>query len=240
MKADPTDLTKLLDLQGLDISIAQLKTKAAGLPVHQTIATLMKQRAEASDNLIAAKTELSDATAAAERAEADVVPVRERLDRNQARVDAGQMDSKALSSAIDEIEHLKQRIADLEDAQLETMEAVELASAQVGELTQTAHEIEQDLRQQVSARDAEVAELAEQAKGLAQARDDQAGQIPAALLALYEKIRARSNGVGVVRFEGRRCLGCGLEATVADYNAYVAAPADEVIRCAECDRILVR
>jgi len=240
MKADPTDLTKLLDLQGLDTAIAQAKAKAAGLEVHQIIAACMKQRAAAADNLVAAKTALSDATAAADRAEADVTPVRERLARNQARVDAGQMDAKALSSAIDEIAHLKQRVSDLEDAELEAMEAVEMANAQLGEIAEQADQIDQELRRQVDARDATVAELAAEAKALAEARAEEASQIAPDLLALYDKIRARSNGIGIARFEGRRCLGCGLQATVTDQEAYLAAPADQVLRCAECDRILVR
>jgi predicted nucleic acid-binding Zn-ribbon protein len=40
--------------------------------------------------------------------------------------------------------------------------------------------------------------------------------------------------------KGRRCTGCGLEANPSDYEHYLAAAADEVLRCEECDRILVR
>ena len=240
MKADPTDLTRLLDLQALDTALEQVKRKASALPVHQTIAGLMAKRAEAADELIAAKTALSDCEAAAVRAESEVVPVRERLARNQARVDAGAMDAKALSNALDEIEHLKQRVSDLEDAQLEAMDAQERASSHVGELSQDLERIEKELRAQVGARDAEVADLAAEAKSLSEARDEKAREIDPALVGLYDKIRARAGGVGVARFERGRCMGCALQATVADANAYMAAPSDEVIRCAECDRILVR
>jgi len=240
MKADPADLAKLLDVQGLDTALEQAKHKAAGLPVHQAIAALLQQRNEAMDNLIAAKTQLSDVTAAAGRAEADVVPVQERLKRNQARVDAGEMDAKALSSALDEIAHLKQRVSDLEDVELEALDRVDQAKATVAELTQTAAAIDQDLRTQVAARDAAVAELAAQAEQLTQERAQLANALPADLLGLYEKIRGRGNGVGVARLEGRRCAGCGLEATVTDHNRYTTAAPDDLIRCAECDRILVR
>jgi len=240
MKADPTEITRLLDLQGLDTAIEQAKRKASSLAVHQTIAAAMARRAEASDELIAAKTELSDITVQVQRSEAEVTPVRERLTRNQARVDAGEMDPKALSTALAEIEHLKQRISDLEDAQLEAMDAQDRATSHVGELTDTLDQIEKDLRSQVSARDAEVADLAAEAKSLSEARADTASQISAPLLALYEKIRVRANGVGVARFEKGRCSGCGLQATVSDSTAYMAAPPDEVIRCTECDRILIR
>ena len=240
MKADPTDLTRLLDLQSLDTALAQVKHKASTLPVHQTIAVLMQKRADAADELIAAKTALSDSEAAAVRAEEEVVPVRERLARNQARVDAGAMDPKALSNALDEIEHLKQRVSDLEDAQLEAMDAQERAASHVGELSQDLERIERELRSQVNARDAEVSDLAAEAKSLTEARDEKAAQIDGALLTLYDKIRTRAGGVGVARFERGRCSGCGLQATVADSNAYMSAPPDDVIRCAECDRILVR
>lgn len=240
MKADPTELTTLLDLQGLDTAIEQVKRKAQSLPIHQTIANLKQRYADASDELIEARTAASDAEVVAERAEADVIPVRERLTRNQARVDAGEMDAKALSSALDEIEHLKQRISDLEDAELEAMDALERAQSHVGELTDTVSGIEKELRAEMSARDAEIAELAVESKSLTEARADMAESVPAPLLALYEKVRARSNGVGVAKLQGHRCSGCGLEATVADYTGYMSAPSDEVIRCAECDRILVR
>jgi predicted nucleic acid-binding Zn-ribbon protein len=239
MKVDPTHLTRLLDLQDLDSALDQLQRQAGALPVHQVIAELTAQRLAARDDLIAAETRLSDATVAAERAEAEVEPVKDRLARNQARVDAGQVDAKALSTALDEIGHLRQRISDLEDIQLHALDSVDEASDHLDSVRQAAEVIHQELRRQVEDRDAAVAELARQAKDLSQQREQLSGQLSAELLALYERIRARSNGVGAARFEARRCLGCGLQATVADYNHYLAAPPGEVLRCAECDRILV-
>jgi len=240
MKADPSDLAHLLEVQELDTAIEQVKHKAKTLPVHQDITDAMARRTQAADNLVASQTALSDAEARAEKAEADVVPVRERLARNQARVDGGAMDPKALSSAIEEIGHLKQRVSDLEDAELEAMEAMEMASAQVGTASAAVESVEKELRQLVEARDAEVAGLAEQARGLGQVRAEKVAGLPEALIGVYDKLRPRLNGVAVSRFDGRRCEGCGLEATVADRDRYLAAAPDEIIRCAECDRILVR
>ncbi|MFZ1284901.1 MAG: C4-type zinc ribbon domain-containing protein [Propionicimonas sp.] len=39
---------------------------------------------------------------------------------------------------------------------------------------------------------------------------------------------------------GRRCGGCQLEATATALAEYAAAAEDEVVRCEECERILVR
>ena len=60
------------------------------------------------------------------------------------------------------------------------------------------------------------------------------------MLALYEKLRASHNGVGAAALHQRRCLGCQLQLNAADLEETRAAPADEVIRCEECGRILVR
>ncbi|MGN6610349.1 MAG: zinc ribbon domain-containing protein, partial [Angustibacter sp.] len=56
----------------------------------------------------------------------------------------------------------------------------------------------------------------------------------------YERIRASSGGLGAAALRQRRCGGCQLELNNVDMNRIKAAPADEVLRCEECGRILVR
>ncbi|MDR2897052.1 MAG: nucleic acid-binding protein [Propionibacteriaceae bacterium] len=240
MKAAPADQARLLEVQSLDTAIAQLKHKAASLPVHRQIEELSKKRRELTDEQVARATALSDAQAAASQAEADVVPVRDRLVRNQQRIDAGAVEAKALTNAIDEVAHLKDRIADLEDIQLEAMDALERAEVAKGEASVAVQRADEQLRQALGERDSEVLALRHQASDLMTSRSDLVQQIPADLMALYDKIGARSGGVGAAKLEGRRCSGCGLEATISDYNHYQGAAVDEVLRCAECERILVR
>ncbi|MDR0990950.1 MAG: nucleic acid-binding protein, partial [Propionibacteriaceae bacterium] len=127
MKADPAVQRQLLDLQAVDTAIAQLEQRVQTLPVHQTIETLAGQHRSSQDNVIAARTAVSDAAAARDKAEADVGPVKDRLARNERRVKDGTLDAKALTGMIDEIEHLKTRIVTLEDLELEAMEAYEAA-----------------------------------------------------------------------------------------------------------------
>ena len=55
-----------------------------------------------------------------------------------------------------------------------------------------------------------------------------------------ERIRTRGGGVGAAELRQGRCSGCQLQITNADLMRFRAAPADEVLRCEECDRILVR
>ena len=73
-------------------------------------------------------------------------------------------------------------------------------------------------------RDAELAVL--DAK-IADARNDRAGlapDIPADLMALYDKLAATHNGVGAAELRQRRCTGCQLEVNAADLRTIAAAP----------------
>ena len=65
-------------------------------------------------------------------------------------------------------------------------------------------------------------------------------EIPADLLALYEKIRADRGGVGAVEIRQRRCEGCRITIDPADLVRIRAAAPDVVLRCEECRRIQVR
>ena len=59
-------------------------------------------------------------------------------------------------------------------------------------------------------------------------------------MALYEKLRGQKGGVGAAALRARRCGGCSLELNAADLGVIAKAPSDEVLRCEECNRILVR
>jgi len=62
---------------------------------------------------------------------------------------------------------------------------------------------------------------------------------PADLLKVYDQIRT-TRGVGAAMLRGGRCEGCHLSLNTVDLNVIRSAAPDEVIRCEECRRILVR
>ena len=59
-------------------------------------------------------------------------------------------------------------------------------------------------------------------------------------MTLYEKIRAQSGGVGAAELKQRRCGGCRLELNNVEIGELRDSDPDEVMRCDECRRILVR
>ena len=114
----------------VDTTLAQLDHRRQTLPQHAAIAKLRTVRAAVASDLVAAETRISDLELEQAKAETDLEPVRERLSRNQTRITNGAVaDPKALSSMLEEVTHLKKRINDLEDAELEVMEQLEAAVA---------------------------------------------------------------------------------------------------------------
>lgn len=240
MKAAPADQRRLLDIAELDAEIGRLTHRAKSLPELEQLVALKSDFQQAADDVIQSKTALGDAEAALARVEEDLNPARARLERNQARVDDGSgLDQRSLSSMIEEIEHLKTRIATLEDADLAAMQAVEDAHAAVNAAEERKSEIQTRGREMTKARDEKLAELKTEAADVMRRRQSIAQQVAPELLALYDKLRDRL-GSGVGRLDRSRCTGCGLDIDPIAVQRYQQAPADEVVRCDVCDRILVR
>ncbi|HSF26990.1 MAG TPA: C4-type zinc ribbon domain-containing protein [Actinomycetes bacterium] len=241
MNAAPHDQQRLLDLQAMDTRLDQLAHRRKGLPEHAELAAHEARLAELRDLTVAATTEVSDIEREQAKAEADVDQVRQRAERDQSRLDSGQVTSaKELESLQHEIASLLRRQGDLEDVQLEVMERLESAQARVGELAAETERVCAARDETVARRDASYAEIDAEAATTGQLRSVLAGQIDAALVTLYEKVRESSGGVGAAALHQRRCEGCRLELNNVDLGRFRAAPPDEVLRCEECRRILVR
>lgn len=239
MRAEPADQLRLLDLATIDSEIARLAHRRKTLPELAQIETLMAQRATLVEEQVAAETRLGDAKDDQARVENDLEPARARLERNQQRVDSGSVDAKALTGLVDEIEHLKGRIANLEDQELDAMEVVENLTHARDKVASERTELEGRIRELMVKRNDEFARIDTQSGDRTDEREATRRLLPADLLALYDKIAARL-GLGAAELKARRCTGCQLEANAADLARYTAAAPDEVLRCEECDRILVR
>ena len=64
--------------------------------------------------------------------------------------------------------------------------------------------------------------------------------MPEDLLSLYDRLRELKGGVGAAALRARECGGCRLSLDPAELTRIRGASMDEVIRCEECQRILVR
>ena len=211
------------------------------MPEHAVLVALSERKTDVSARLGKAETEVSDLEREQRKADADVEQVKTRRERNQQRIDGGTVgDPKQLQAMQHEIVALDKRITDLEDEELMVMERLEAAQRERGELTTELAEINQTGSEQLVARDAAAAELTVQQQQSRAERDKLAADIPADLLALYERLRAQLGGVGVGALHQKRCGGCQLNVGASELARFATAPTDEVLRCEECNRILVR
>lgn len=241
MKADPQDQLRLLQVQDCDTRLAQLTHRDKTLPEAQALREAEQRQEQVHDDLVRAQTAASDLASEVARAEADVVQVRERMSRDQRLMDSGEIgDPKQLTSLQHELTSLVKRLADLEDVELEVMERQEAADKAVAQLQQE----QAGVAEQIAALVAEVADLraaivADRA-GVEADRAAAVQGLPADLLALYDKVRADHDGVGAAPLYRGRCEGCRLQLPPQEIEVARSAAADEVLRCEECRRILVR
>jgi len=189
---------------------------------------------------VRAQTEHGDIQREVSKAEADVQLVRDRAARDQARLDSGTGSAKDLQALQHELESLSRRQSELEDVELEVMERAEAAESAATQLAAERDVLARQVAEAAAARDAALAGLDREATTVAAPRADTVAGVGEDLVTLYDKIRAQSGGVGAAALRQRRCGGCQLELNNVDMNRIKAAPADEVLRCEECRRILVR
>ncbi|WP_449065442.1 zinc ribbon domain-containing protein [Planomonospora algeriensis] len=240
MKAAPASQKRLLDLAEVDSVLDRLAHRRRTLPELAEIDELAARVARLATQVIAAETEAGDLAREQSKAESDVDSVRVRVERDQKRLDSGQVSSpKDLASLQSEIASLTRRQGDLEEVVLEIMERREAADGQVVKLSAERDELSAARAAAEDRRDAAFAEIDKELGEVKAKRSGVAADVPADLLSLYEKLREQS-GVGAAMLQGGRCLGCRTSLSIADVNRIKAAPHDEVIRCEECRRILVR
>ncbi|HEX3906425.1 MAG TPA: C4-type zinc ribbon domain-containing protein [Mycobacteriales bacterium] len=241
MKAAPEDQLRLLDLQELDLSLGRLAHRRETLPELGELTLLSTRLDTVSDDIVRGETEDSDLGREQARVDADVEMVRGRMTRDQQRLDTGNVGSpRELENLASEVQSLHRRQAELEDAELEVMERREVIQMQLAKLREEQTELRTSIDDAEARRDSAYAEIDNESTQTAKQRTELADGLPADLTALYEKLRASSGGVGAAALHRGRCEGCHIQLNTTDVNRIRDAAPDEVLRCEECRRILVR
>jgi predicted nucleic acid-binding Zn-ribbon protein len=241
VKASPQAQLRLLDLAALDTELGRLNHRRRSLPEIAELENLTAQAAQAGDALVIAETELADMASEQTRAERDVDQVRARIEKDRQRLDEGKVSSaRELESLQGEIQSLLRRQSDLEEVVLELMERRESIQSRRDELTATRDQLSAKIAAVTASRDAAFTEIDEAAGKASASRSQIAAQTPGDLLGLYDKLREQHGGLGAAALHRGRCQGCNLSLNSGDLAAIRAAALDEVLRCEECRRILVR
>ncbi|HTA09459.1 MAG TPA: C4-type zinc ribbon domain-containing protein [Streptosporangiaceae bacterium] len=241
MKASPEAQLRLLELADLDAELGRLEHRRRSLPEHAELSQLEQRDRELRDEIAALEAREGDLRREQSKADADVEQVRARIARDRSRLDAGQVNSpRELENLQSEIESLLRRQSDLEDVELDVMERLEAAQSRLKEAGAERAAVSTDLEAVTARRDVALAEIAGLSDVATERRAAVVAEEPADLIDLYERLRTQHGGVGAAALRRGQCQGCHLSLNTVDLNAIRAAAADDVLRCEECRRILVR
>lgn len=241
MKASPADQQELLRLQEIDTDLDQLAHKETHLPQRTRLVAIDQSCRGAQDECAELDARVSDLDRDVRRVENDVETAGRRLNRDRQLLDSGTISSgKQLEDLQREVTSLSRRISELEDVQLQIMEEVEVTSAGLTKSRAQLGAWEAERERLTRELDTEVAAIEDARERAAAERGRLAADLPVDLVDLYEKVRARQGGVGAAPLTSGRCGGCHLQLPPTEAEHLRSAPPDEVVRCEECRRILIR
>lgn len=228
-------------MQELDAHVDQLRHQRAKLPELAEIAELTSKRTDVDNLARDVRITIDDLTTEQKKVDLDVEAVKTRRKRDRDRMDQGLISNpKDLERMQHELESLERRISSLEDDELEVMEKIEEAQKELTQYEAMVAETDERLSALATARDDKLASIDAQLQELSAQRGPVAEGLPDDLLKLYLKLREQKGGVGAATLRARTCSGCQLSLDSVELSRIKALPEDEVVRCEECNRILVR
>lgn len=238
--APAADQRRLLAVQDADTRAQQAQHRRDHHPLTSQIDELVGRALDLDDERIARGTEVSDLRRELAKAEDDVQAVRSRAERDNKRLESGQGSPKDLQALQSELEVLARRQDALEEVEMDIMQRLEDAQKAESDITEQhdsmAVQVDQLKAQQQVAFNEFEAELVV----IAAEREKAIDGLDATLVALYEKIRAQYGGIGAAELTHGTCQGCNMKLNAGELVRIEAAASNDVLRCDECSRILVR
>ncbi|MBV9831174.1 MAG: hypothetical protein JOZ82_06220 [Marmoricola sp.] len=239
MKADPSAQRRLLDLAAVDAELARAEHRRRTLPEQAAVEEAERTLRAVADAVVVAQTALSDLDRDVAKLDREVEQVRTRETRDRQLLEKGSVSAKQAADLQHELDSLARRRAVLEEEQLEVMERQEAAGVDLRHETEARDAAQTALDDAVERRDGTLGDIGTTEARRGEERTALVAQLPADLVELYDKIRAKS-GVGAGELTGNRCGACRLEMDRSELRDVQAAAPDDVVRCENCAAIVVR
>jgi hypothetical protein len=231
------DLRRLLDLQGLDLRLAEAEAALAKARGATELEALRQELGAAEASGAALGKRLVDLRRDLKYSEQEVQALRAEVEVHEKRLYGGAVrNPKEAEQLRQYVVSLRRRVGDAEERTLQMMMDLEPAEGEAG-ATETSI---LSLRNQLATREADLAGAAEQLgavlPGLREDRQVLVSSLPPVLVSTYEHLRPMRGGVAVVALRDGRCGGCRMAMpflTVRD------AKAGMLRTCDNCGRIVV-
>lgn len=234
----PSGMSRLLELQEIDLAIDRLNARIAELEAGGQLAAARTLLGFAEQGLGELRMALDQASTEQRRLENDVDSMQRKIDAERKRLYDGTVaNAKELQSIQSEVAALQARKERMEDGLLEKMEEreaiearVPAAEAEVAQARERVTRIEETSGRELVEAESAVAERTA-------ARESVAAAVEPELLELYDDLRRQKKGVGAAALVDGVCQGCHQRLSPAYLDRLKRESG--VRRCEYCRRILV-
>ena len=237
MKIETSQLPTLLTLQTQLVSLQKLESQARELMAGAKAEAIREQLLDLSAKASQMLTDHEELQRDLKRAENDLDLVVKRIEQDQQRLTQA-TDVKVITGIQHELETLGKRRSELEDAQLELMERVELSTDSQQQIQAQKQQLQSDLETELEIAKQDLAVVKQEHSSITAEVNAAKAQIADDLLELFERLATRATAVGVLR--GSTCGACNMNLTSTALGQIRAVAEDELARCPECSAILVR
>ncbi len=227
-------LRGLYELQGLDLDLDEarrrLKAVESALGESEGLQQARQALAQAQESQRLGRQTLR-------LLEMDLAQVMEKLKASEETLYGGRVrNPKELAGLEKEVEALQRRARELEDETLEAMIEAEKADQGVKEEQARLERVEEAWGQEQARFLNEKGKLSQKISKLERQRRELVATIDAEDLSLYDDLRRRKGGEGVVLVKDGVCQGCGVALPTSKVSQL--RQGQELIHCTNCERIL--
>lgn len=227
----------LLEVGSLDLAISRATAELATAEQSVTVDNLRNELLATSENLLQAHAASENLQSEIKKVASDVELVEARIvrDNEKAKQVSSEREQKAV---IQELESLKARLSNLEDSELQLMESLEQADAEVKVITQKRASLNLALETELSKQHGQTLTLSAQVSELSAKREAAFSKLEEELQKLYS--RKASRGIAVAQTLGRDCSACRLSINAVQFESMMAEPSDHLPTCPNCDAMIIR
>lgn len=219
--------------------IDRVRTQRTHLPELAELSTLESALRGLLADLQSAEARLAPVKSAFDEVARESARLKSRAQDLDATLSISTANARELNALQVELSHVRERLGQSEDRELELLEALEPLEDHVSEIKHTAQpgvlrrgELQAAVKELQASLDEELVSLRVERAPLAE-------QLSSVLRTRYEAALARVGTSGAATVIEGRCDGCRLALSPLDFDRFKAQPPDTFMDCPECGRILL-
>ncbi len=232
---------QILAIQALDLGLRQLEHRHRSHPIREQLTAIEAELTAVDAESATIEERHHDLERGRKRLEDEAAIISDRRTAIDGKLYGGEVTaSKELLALQDEAAMLLAKQTEIEDQELELMEALEGVDGERAEAANRRRELDERRAGVQTELDAALAEIDSEIVDLQRQRVDAVAGADDTLLANYESRKDQFDGVAVARLVNGACDGCHIRLSAVALDQMAKMADDDVVTCEECGRLLVR